>query len=474
MKTKDRESENTVVRAVTLPVAAPVDLSWAELDAAILPAFRLSTDLANWCVRRLFVLDDPASAKTPDAVKKWYGYKDAGENYPDAAKWGGAMASFNIVTRTVQRKYVQQRFDVMVRHDSSLLTYRFPQPYPVHNASWHLAFNELQQPILSLALPGVGRVAVRLHQGREFGRQLAMLRQILDGTAKKGEAALYRDRKGNLLAKMVGHFPRREPDRTPANACFLHTDPAALLVAEVNGRSVTITNGDHIRRWWKKGQGRPRTERVPPSSDRVPDAVAEHKAFLQRASEDKKREVRMDRRHRANFDKAIAARCLKQNSRVDTAVHQVTAQVVRFCERQRVGVVVYDDANREFMGRDARGEPIPFPWHAVGERLADKLRAVGITMLARASLDAKEFEQWRSDPTLVRATALAGSRLVAAARRAESHPSVTVAPRRSRRTAPTCPTRNSARSSRSAATSPSGRPATPDSSSGALPRPSAR
>jgi hypothetical protein len=444
---------DTVIRAVTLPVATPVDLDWKQLDAALTPALRLATELANWCVRRLFVLDDPTSPKTPAAIKTWYGYEDASKNYPDVAKWAGAMASLNLVTRAVQRKYAQQRFSVIVRHDSSLLTYRFPQPFPIHNACWNVAYESRSglgaqvaredqgnnaAPIFSANLPGVGRIRLRLRQGKEFGRQLAMLRQILSGEAKRGEAALCRDRKGKLMVKMVGTFPAREPNREPVNACFLHTDPGALLVAEVNGRSVSITNGDHIRR-----------------------AVAKHKTFLQRASEDKKREVRMDRQQRANFNKAIETRCDKQANRVDTAIHQIAAQVVRFCERLRVGVVVYDDSSRDFI-------PEGFAWHAVGERLADKLRATGITLLARKDLNPEEFEAWRQEPSLVRATALAGARLVATANRKGPHPSVTAAPtRKSPPTAPTCRTRRSARSSSSAATSPSAPPETRASSSAA-------
>lgn len=395
--------KTTVVRAVTLPVARPVELTWPDLNAALTPCFRLATELANWCVRRLFVLDAPGD-KTPETVRTWYGYRDAVDHYPGAKDWAGAMASLNIVTRTAQRKYVQQRFAVMVRHESSLLTYRYPQPYPVHNQNWSLTWKPGERPVVSLPLPGIGRVALELLATGAYRRQLAMLRGFLDGTVEKGEAAVMKDRKGQLMVKLVGHFPRREPDAAPVNACFLHTDPNAFLVAEVNGRSVAITNGDHIRR-----------------------AVAIHKAFLQRAAEDRKREVRMDRRQRKNFGAAVDARCGRQADRVKTAVHQLTAQVVRFCERQRVGVVVYDDADRGFI-------PEGFAWHAVGERLADKLDRAGITFLARNDLPQKEYDEWRSDPSLVRATALAGARLVRKSRRPGTHPCVT-APPRSRSTA---------------------------------------
>jgi hypothetical protein len=343
----------TVIRCVTISVSVPLGTdpdgapwTWQTFGARLNEAFRLSTDLANWCVRRLFVLDDPLSAACPDAVKKWYGYRDASANYPRAADWAGAMTSLNLIARAVQRKYIQQRFDVMVRHDSSLLTYRFPQPYPVHNQNWSLRY-ESGFPVVRLNMPGLGRVDLRLKRSAEFGRQLGMIRQMYDDpdqkSTKRGEAALYRDRKGNVLLKLVGHFPRRE--RGPAdNVAFVHTDPGALLVVEINGRPVKVTNGDHMRR-----------------------ESAKHKTFLRRAGEDKKREVRMDRRQRANLNTAVDSRCDKQRRRVDTAVKQVAAQVARLCQRQRVGTVAFDDANREFF-------PEGFPWHALKTRLEQLLK----------------------------------------------------------------------------------------------------
>lgn len=403
------DDAKTFVRSVVLPVSVPLGAdptgapwTWQSFNAALLPAFRLSTDLANWCVRRLFVLDDPAIAKTPDAVKKWYGYKDAGEHYPDKAKWSGAMASLNIVTRTAQRKYVQQRFDVMVRHDSSLLTYRFPQPFPVHNACWQTDYADGGFPTVRLALPGVGQVELRLKRDGGFRRQLAMFRQLHDGTAKKSEAALYRDRKEQLLLKMVGHFPRH--DRGGAdNVCFLHTDPNALLVAEINGRSVTVTNGDHLKR----------------AHAVVRETADRHRRFLQRVGEDKKREVRMDPRQRGNLNRKVDERCAKQRARIDTAVKQIAAQVARFCERQRVGLVAYDDANKDFL-------PDGFPWHALKTRICQLfVGETGGEWVDGQFTHITEDEERREWLTRARATAAAGSRAVAHSRRAGSHPAVT-------------------------------------------------
>jgi hypothetical protein len=341
-------SSGTVVRCCTIPVAAP-DCGWDTLNAKLKDCFRLSTDLANWAVQALFRVDVVGEAKTPDVVKKWYGYGDAAKSFPGWKEWGGAMASAQCVLRGVQRKYIQTRFDVMVRHDQKALTYRYPYPFPVHNQSWSAGYADGGFPAVTLALPGMEeRITLRLKRGPEIGRQLAMFKQLVNGTAKHGEAALYRNGKGDLLLKMVGEFPVKPTSQKRVHACFLHSDPNALLVAEIDGRQPWILNADHVKR-----------------------IVAIHKAYRQRASEDLKREKRMDRGQRANYQASLDVRCEKNRHRMDTAVHQLSAQVARFCERQGVARVVYDDAVKTYI-------PDGFQWFALKERIRYKLDGMGV------------------------------------------------------------------------------------------------
>jgi hypothetical protein len=429
-----RADANTVIRAVTIPVATPADMTWAELDSLLTPALRLSTDLANWSVHTLFRLDSPGEPALPDTVKSAYLYGLAKASFPDWSERVELVASSaQCVLRAVQRKYVQDRYAIMFRCDQSLLTYRFPYPFPVHNRDWSVgmelrsekigarvhcpdeSFEKNVAPVFTCNLPGRAGVRLRLRQGREFGRQLAMVRQLIDGTAKKGEAALYRDRKGKLLVKMVGHFPRRERGEA-TNVCFLHTDPNALLVAEINGRSVTVTNGDHLKR----------------AHAIIREVNDRHRRFIQRVGEDKKREVRMDRRQRANLNDKVEDRCRKQRARLDTAVKQIAAQVSRFLERQRVGLVAYDDAIKNFL-------PEGFQWHALKTRLTQlfvgEMGGEWIDGQFAHLKDQQEKDEWLSR---ARNTALAGKRAVAHLNRSGSHPGVTPPtpnsrPKRSRR-----------------------------------------
>lgn len=347
-KTQPEKSSELVTRCCTLPVAAP-SCGWDTLNERLRECFRLSTGLANWAVQALFRIDTPGEAKTPDTVKKWYGYGEAAKSFPGWKEWAGAMASAQCVLRAVQRKYIQTRFDVMVRHDQKALTYRYPFPFPVHNRDWKASYAPGGFPVVSLALPGMKeRIDLRLKRGPEIGRQLAMFKQIHDGEAEHGEAALYRNGKGDLMLKLVGKFPVREASEKRSHVCLIRTDPAALLVAEIDGRSPWILNADHVR-----------------------TIQAVHRAYRQRASEDLKREKRMDRQQRSGFLESLDRRCEKNHRRMDTALHQLSAQVARFCERQGVARVIYDDADKSYM-------PDGFQWFALKERIKYKLAGMGV------------------------------------------------------------------------------------------------
>ena len=347
--------DNRIIRAVTIPVGAPANVEWAALKVALKDCWKQATDAANWCIMELFRRDTPNVAATPDCVKmgsvnagRFYAYGEASK-LPWFADWAGGKQSLNIVLQYAHREYLRRRFDVMVRHIQSLLTVRYPYPYPLDADAWSLSYADGDFPLITCALPGIGKVDLRLKRRADFGRQLGMLKQIHDGLAKKGEAALYQNSKGDLLVKVVGKFPRREISKEQfVHACILRTDPTRLLVAEIDGRSPWFVNGDQMRTW-----------------------QSQHRSFLQRTSEDLKREKRMTHEQRDNLSKHREERCQKHRDRLATGIHQITAQVVRFCERAKVRTIAYDDSCKEFI-------PEGFPWHMLKEKLRYKLDEMGV------------------------------------------------------------------------------------------------
>lgn len=394
-------------RAVTIPVGSPVGSSWELLRAALKKSWDDSTDLANWCVTTLFRLDAPGQKKIPDAVKKWYGYGECLTHYPRLASWEGAKASLAIIVRAAHEKYKSERYQVMVMGNHDLLKYRYPYPFPVDADNWKADYEPGQFPAVALNLPGAGKWRLRLKHRDGLQRQLARYRQLFDGDAIKGEAALFENRKGDVMVKLVGHFPKRARDTTATRAALIHTDPGAFLVVDIAGSRQWIINGDHLRR-----------------------LQAIHRTYRQRMSEDAKREKRLSAAQRANLNGARAERCDKHNRRIGTAIHEISAQVARYCQRQRVGLVFFDDAVKSYI-------PDGFPWHQLREKLAYKLDALGVEWLAEKPAggtdeviiaqkpEVEEDGQWQSRAA---STAEAGRRAVANVRRKGSHPSISTYP----------------------------------------------
>lgn len=153
--------------------------------------------------------------------------------------------------------------------------------------------------------------------------------------------------------------------------CYLHTDPNALLVAEIDGHRAKVTNGDHLRRLRaiivrKNRADEPpkRLEGIQRAGDVIDRRAAKHRVWLQRVSEDRKHEVRMSGKQRKNLNKYVEGRCNKQDRRMKTAIEQIVAQVVGLCKRQGVGTIAYNDKNRDFL-------PDKFRWAALKTGIRD-------------------------------------------------------------------------------------------------------
>lgn len=389
------------VRAVVLSVKECASHPWAEFSRALYDAWKLTTNTHNWCQQELFRRDTLGAVKTPDAVRVrgtktnpsgFYPYGAAKTctrcgrqlsewtttdpafcacpgapttTMPWASGWAGSFNLMQDVLRAAHSEYLTHRFDVVVRFESRLLTHKFPTPLPVPAANWKLQYGAPGEiPVLSVPIPSLGRVQLRLTKRGDFRRQLADLRAISDGTALKGGLKIYRNKKKQVLVAIVGYFPKiGQPART--HVCTLHTDPSAMLVADIDGRPSWVLNADHLRRVGATAAATIREDK------------ALYECYLQRVSEDAKREKRMDRAQRRMLRLSRKARVVKAADRMKTAICQIAAQVQRFCDRQKVARVFYDDKERSFIPVER------FPWSTLKSQLAIKLDEIGIEFESR-------------------------------------------------------------------------------------------
>jgi hypothetical protein len=364
--------ERYVLRAVTIPVVGPASCEWPELRAALKTAWQRATRLTNLAVQELLKRDVVRTAEMtklpPMPAGNLYQACMAGSN-GDYAGWSQSAAA---ILRQVEAKYRARRYERIWLGQTSLPNARYPQPYPIHNASWAAAWHENGErvPHVTVTLPEVGRVTLRLRGGHEFRRQLAAFAQIVDGTAVQGELVLLQQRvnggdhrngtterdgagvafQTRIMAKIVAWLPRqaaRELDGT----LFVHTDTDSLLVAlDSKDNRLWIHNADHIRRW-----------------------VSEYQRKLNRWADDQKAEQRPV----ASFTSRREAAVHKQQNRMDSATHEAAAQLVGFAARRKFAAIRYDDSEKGFCGK--------FPWDRLKRLVVEKADACGINVEIVAS-----------------------------------------------------------------------------------------
>lgn len=355
---------DTVCRALTIPFT-PVSCDWPTINKILSErCWPESTALANWAVLELVkhdVVRTPALEKLPaypkcscrkcaiSKTKSLYLYGHFAK-YEHRSAWTGAAQAANCVLRSVQRKYLQERFDLIWRRAKALPTYRYPFPFPIHNQSWKPFYGQGNVPQVSLSLPG-GNVVLRIRQGQEFRRQLVLFGQLVRGEAKAGEAVLLR-RRGRTLLKLVYHIAKR-PVLEASGTLVLTTWPDTFWTAQHEGRTEAAwrLNADHIRR-----------------------LVAAHESYLQRISEDTKYEKRVPRKQRRHIDQAREERCAKHADRIKDFIHVATKEAVGYAVRQKIARVLFDYSCREYLPK--------FPWRQVEEILRYKLDDYGIALVA--------------------------------------------------------------------------------------------
>lgn len=344
-----------MMRAVTIPVQGPdatgnpteMGEAWKTLREKLRGAWDASTMLANWAVQQLQRLDITRSAgdkKMPAMPKEIYLYGLFGQ-YANRSAWEGAAASAQSLLRMVEACWREERWETIWLYDRSARTYRWPTPFPIHNANWRLEKSDQGIWTCSLAFPS-GRIGIRLRNDRTMHYQRKRLEQLLSGDAVAGEAAIYaRPIQGNdrcnglqirgpggrqdyrVLLKLAAWFPRPQfGDVKREGTILIHTGNDALLYAEQEGEEPWIYNGDELRR-----------------------RIIGHRAMLKRHSDDTKEERRFPAEMRKRHNEGMQLRCVKHNNYVASALAEIAAMIAGLARRRRVATIEYDDSERGFI-----------------------------------------------------------------------------------------------------------------------------
>lgn len=333
------------ILAVTVPIAGPIDRTWAELGTALRETWAETTRAANWIATELYARDvrrEPSDT-TLRPMPRVYLYPEVRALFP-------AISPINLTAliQQVEQTYRRRRYELLWQRRISLPTYRYPVPAPIHAQAWRLERMEGGAWIVHVRIREVWW-ALRLRGSAHFARQRAQLEAILSGQALAQAGAIYAvatvgndehgdarhaERGRRVMLKLVAWFPRAAQPRGTKTATVSTTE-SNLLVVSVPGRGVVHQErADHLRR-----------------------RIASYEVRLARIAAD----LRVVRRWRASERLGLVGRLQRlgsdQRRTVRTLVQEAAAHVAHVCVRAGVSGVVYED--------EARAWCDPFPWQAL-------------------------------------------------------------------------------------------------------------
>jgi hypothetical protein len=381
-------------------VMGTVDRGWFTPDdfrgrffEPFLRAWRLSTDLANWAMTELLRHD---TRRTPDMTRlppftALNLYRRWNEVCPAAIRdaWDGSTQAAAATMRAVEQKWKSgrtaagrnTRVAVLWLGEASACTYRFPFPVHVPGQAVDLAWQDHpggRFPVADVLLPGVGRVRLRVDQGRDWRRQVRDFDALVTGAAVLGDVKVCADMANGKLSGVklmaAGRF-RRRPAEPSGVTAVVRTDPLALLVVELPQRDAPFVV--HRRDLLGHLSAEQRAARRLSSHERAEQSVEDllrhgerHERHRDARADDLKSEKRWPARRRRRFVEAGAAARAKYANRVDTITKQVAACVAGFLRRNRVEAVVYDDTDQTYARH--------YRYFALRERVRQNCDAGGI------------------------------------------------------------------------------------------------
>lgn len=334
-------------RVVTLSVAEVMEPAATRLLDSMREAWRLSTDLANWCQSELLRRDvrrTPTMERLP-AYSVGSLYTIWRSECPFADAFGGCAGSAAAIIRECEQRWKGHpsfgRFAVLWRGESSSATYRYPYPWIVRAQEAKLDRREGVYE-LSVTVPG-GRNLYRLDSHPSRNRQLRQLAAILDAESKMGDVKLCARWSGGRIVGVDARFAvtQRIAAKVTGQTAIVRTGNDALLLVELPDRSEPfVINADNLR-----------------------GVLAAYERWRYRASVDLKHEKRWPSHVRQRIRDGQQDRIQRHHARLKTGIEQLVSIAVKYALRHGCGTIVYDDSDRGAI-------PGNFPWRQMRERMS--------------------------------------------------------------------------------------------------------
>lgn len=327
-----------ILRAVIMPVSAPIGASWNELRDELRGLWAETTRCANWIVSELYARDirrGPEDERL-SSMPAIYLYPEARELFPTLP--AQAVAA---LIQDVQRRYRANRYAVLWTRSESLASYRYPVALTLPAQAWSL-HEESGRWSVSVRL-SQSRWRLKLRGGSPMRRQLARLPGLLDGTTERGSLTIYQStsNSGAVMVKIVAWFPKEVQERS-----------LATLRVGTNAHSMLATDAG-----WRIDPGAIRSVLAADARRRASLHANLHVARVARAKSD-------------GIERALGDLSRRTRQRLADACRTYAAHFAAHATARAAREVRYEDSVRPALSH--------FPWELLRTRVAQKLDALGI------------------------------------------------------------------------------------------------
>src|SRR5882762_8130458 len=231
------------LRAITIPVASPLDCDWKELDAKLASMWQMTTQMSNWIMTQLYSRDTMRVNSTDKLapMPRIYLYPELRVKWPQMPSQCTAS-----LEQSVSKKYRALRRFVIGSYSKSLPSMRYPTPFPIPAQGWSV-FIDNQCPVVSVRI-GDSRMKLRLRGGFRYRRQLGAVKEMISGAAMTGELAIFRNR-DEILVKLVAWLPRLAQKKRDGDLIVRTTKESLLCALNAKDEVLWNYNADHILKW---------------------------------------------------------------------------------------------------------------------------------------------------------------------------------------------------------------------------------
>ncbi len=374
-----------VMRAITLPVAGPLNADWKNFGADLRKAWTIATQLKNWAVNALAQRDhlrQPGMEKLPK-MPTVYLYGLAADEFP----WWGQLDKSGAIAIliAVERTYRARRYDVLWLSTATHPNFRYPQPWPM-GQNFAVLLHEgrpsvrirIGQTRYSLLLGSRKKANRRRRSPRD--RILIAFDHLVKNPELVAEVVLFEkranfgdhrsglDSRGNsggtprhsrVMCKIVGWFPVTKRQDSEATLYVQTTSDALLVAFDEKKERIWTYHARHL--------------------NRVLELHRWHLGRIQEMSDDTKAERRKPRRDNRAFRDKVALWSETDRNRMRSICHEVSASVIAFAVRRKITRIEFDGRDKSFAES--------FPWFVFDGMIESKAQKEGI---AFASVEAKE------------------------------------------------------------------------------------